>query len=209
MTYVPPKKATPYTARNFMPADETQSILEWCADNRWMMERGGDEDGVDRWNYEIINVDQTIPEMIAPFRSRLMRRVEAAAKRTGAGDVNVEFIETHLTLHHRGSFFVWHDDLPGYDGELVPSRRLSYCWYFHTDPKFFDGGELEFWCGRRVPPDHNTLVMFDPRWKHKVNTVDCYSRHALHGRWALMGWIHGPKPEGHALPDYHRAPRSG
>lgn len=185
----------------------------WLFENRDKLERGGDELGASRFNYEILDVDKLAPDLVAPLKKKLIERTADAdvLEKLCVPAFDVRYIEMHATLYHHGSHFVWHDDAPGYDGELVPSRRVTFCYYMHTEPKLFSGGELEFLDGTTVESKNNRLALFHPIQQHRVRRVECYSAHVLDGRWALMGWVHGDAPDGWAerIPELRGVPGSG
>ena len=182
--------------------DESVSagLGRWLHNNRDKLARGGDELGLARFNYEILSVDKTAPDLVAPLKRKL---VEAATdpKTLSAlcvPEFDLRHIEMHATLYHHGSHFGWHDDAPDRDGELVPTRRLTFCYYMHAEPKLFSGGELEFIDGTTVEPKNNRLALFHPIQQHRIRRVECWSANVLSGRWALMGWVHGDAPDGWA-----------
>jgi len=181
--------------------DDSAALGQWLFDHRDRLQRGGDEHGEGRFNYEILSIEKHAPDLLRPLRRRLLELV-------ADGDVldqvcvpafDVRFLEMHATLYHHGSHFGWHDDAPGPDGHTpVLTRRISFCYYMHSTPKMFSGGELEFMDGTSTKPENNRLVMFHPLQQHRVLPVECWSAHVLHGRWAITGWLHGDPPEGYA-----------
>lgn len=168
----------------------------WFNNNRGLLIRGGDEEGLSRFNYEITSVEDVCDEL-APLRKALMARYESAAETCEVPPFEVDSIEINATLYFHGSHFVWHDDALGYTQEFIPSRRLTFCYYLHSDPKMFQGGELELNDGTLVEPQNDRLVLFHPLQRHRVRAVECFSNDAMHGRWALVGWLHGKAPEGY------------
>lgn len=193
-----------------MPLDFSAELSRWIDANRRLFVRGGDEAGEERFNYEVTDVEQHFDGM-APFQKTISERYPEALDACFVDDFDLRFVEMHATCHHHENFFVWHDDACGYDGRIVETRRLTFCYYMHTDPKMFSGGELEFLDGTRVEPKNNRLVFFHPLQQHQVRRVECWSARPLHGRWALMGWIHGDPPPGYreAVPQLRGRPYSG
>ncbi len=168
----------------------------WFHENRRHFIRGGDEQGLARYNYELTDVEKVCPHL-DEFHAMMVERFPEALDACKVPDFDLRYIEVHATLYHHGSFFTWHDDAPGHDGELVATRRMTFCCYLHTEPKMFSGGELEFLDGTRIEPANRRLAFFHPMQQHQVRAVECYSREPLHGRWALMGWVHGDPPPGY------------
>ena len=182
-----------------MPAKFAADVGLWLHNNKDKFVRGGDDEGVSRFNYELTDVDNYTPvDMLTQFKQKLIATATSPEVLDAlcVPEFDLRFVETHATLYHHGSHFDWHDDAPGPDGDLVPSRRISFCYYMHADPKMFSGGELEFLDGSTVEPKNNRLSLFHPMQQHRVRRVECWSSQFLHGRWALMGWLHGDAPEG-------------
>ena len=180
------------TFENVMPAEWIGAAGAWLHSQRGLFSRGGD-DGHGRFNFELLEVDD-LYEPISALKAAITARISDAVKKIGTADFDLEYIETHATLYHHGSHFIWHTDHEGYNGELAVTRRLAYAYYLHSSPKMFRGGELEFLDGTMVEPANNRLVLFDPYQQHKIRRVECWSADFLHGRWALFGWVHGQPP---------------
>ncbi len=171
-----------------MPLEWLASAGEWLHHNKGFFLRGGDEDGRDRFNYELTEVDDLF-KPTADLKAEILKHLAGAIEKVGIPDFDLEAIECHATLYHHGSHFAHHKDRD--DG----TRRLAFCFYLHTEPKMFSGGELEFLDGTMVEANHNRLVIFDPYQQHRVRRVECWSADFLHGRWAISGWIHGKPAE--------------
>jgi len=187
---------------------------KWFDEHRDKFVRGGDEHGAQRFNYELTDLDGYMPtELLGPFKKKLIAATAdpEVLDALSIPAFDLRFVEIHATLYHHGSHFIWHDDAPGYDGEIVPSRRATFCYYMHSTPKMFAGGELEFLDGTEVEPKNDRLCLFHPIQQHRVKRVECWSSHVLHGRWALMGWVHGEPPEGwvERIPELRGKPHQG
>ena len=191
-----------------MPGEWVTKAGRWLYASGANFTRGGDPRGVDRFNYELTDVDKHY-DAIGDLKSKLVELFPQALEDIGIPDFDLEYIEMHATLYHHGSHFCWHDDAPGYDGAFIPSRRIAYCFYMHSEPKMFTGGELEFLDGTALTPHNNSIVMFHPLQQHRIRKVECYSAELLHGRWAFFGWIHGQPPEGYSEPKLRGVPHSG
>lgn len=199
---------------NAMPAQFSAELGRWLFENRDRLVRGGDDAGVQRYNYETTDIDTVMPtELLAPLRRKLIDATanEATLEKLCVPPFDVRYLEMHATLYHHGGHFIWHDDAPGYDGSIVESRRVTFCYYMHADPKMFSGGELEFLDGTAVEPKNNRLCLFHPIQQHRIKRVECWSSHVLHGRWAIMGWVHGDPPEGYVdrIPKLRGRPQGG
>jgi len=204
-----------HTVDSAMPEDWLAAAGQWLFSKRDKFTRGGDDQGLVRFNYEWCDLDKNpdATDLLAPLKKKIIAQIgdKAVLDKLAVPEFDLRYLEMHATMHHHGSHFTWHDDAPGYDQEIVPSRRVTFCYYMHSDPKMFEGGELEFLDGTQVAPQNNRLVLFHPVQQHKVNKVNCWSSHFLHGRWCIMGWIHGDPPEGwlERLPELRGTPHQG
>jgi PKHD-type hydroxylase len=93
------------------------------------------------------------------------------------------FVEPlQLVRYPVGGHYTWHQDNgSGYLGK----RKLSLSVQL-TDPKDYEGGELEILLADNPPPrTRGTVVVFPSYQVHRVNPVTSGVRHAL------VTWIHG------------------
>ncbi len=196
---------------DFMPATFDGLLGEWLHNRKALFARGGDELGADRFRFELAeleNIDDA-QTFLAAFKAKLIEAV-ADTDSIAVPAFDLRYLETWATLHHHGSHENWHDDaLDYYSGDVVPSRRVAFSYFAHSEPKMFDGGELEFLDGTKLTPKANRLVVYHPLQQHRVARVSCWSSAFLHGRWALQGWVHGDAPEGwlDRLPELRGVPR--
>ena len=193
------REALVHVAEDALADSDSAKLGQWLYEHRDRLQRGGDELGQHRFNHELLHVEKHAPEMLRPLRAKLIEQIADAEvmHRLCVPQFDLRGIEMHATLYHHGAHFVWHDDAVTVDGKIVPSRRLSFCYYMHSTPRMFNGGALEFMDGTEIKPYNNRLVLFHPLQQHRVLPVECWSSHILHGRWAITGWLHGDAPEGY------------
>lgn len=172
---------------NVMPLEWLGAVGEWLFSQRGRFTLGGGE-GHGSFCYELAGVDELYPPL-AELKLAIVERLDSAIEKVGVEPFDLELIECHATLYHHGSHHAPHKDVP--DDVDLPECRLAWCLYLSTEPKMYSGGELEFPNGEAFAPTHNQLVFYDPRQKHSVRRVECWSADFLHGRWALSGWVHG------------------
>ena len=109
-------------------------------------------------------------------------------------------IEAQLTASNDGDFFKVHNDDTHAD---APSRRISFVYYFHREPKPFRGGELVLHdrrldngypvaagVRRTILPQQNDIVFFPCSCLHEVRPVVCPTHAFRDSRFTLNGWIH-------------------
>ncbi len=104
-------------------------------------------------------------------------------------------LSLELTSHADGGFFNIHNDIDPNN----PVRLLSYVYYFHTQPKKFDGGELHLLDTSKsnleynhrltcINPINNRLVIFPSYAFHRVCEVSLNSTDNIDARHTLNGW---------------------
>jgi SM-20-related protein len=112
--------------------------------------------------------------------------------------------ECQLTAHNDGHFYMAHTDYSPNTGTRVSLRELTFVYYYHRQPKAFEGGELFIWdnlddtvCppkvanqGKTIEPKNNRLIVFPSRYLHQVNKVTCASKEFMDSRFTLNGWLH-------------------
>lgn len=111
-------------------------------------------------------------------------------------------LETELVAHGDGAFYKRHIDTQTarYD-DISQIRVLSGVYYFHAEPRGFEGGALRLFAIGADPapyidiePVRNSFLVF-PSWApHEVRPVICPSHKFIDSRFAINCWIHRPKP---------------
>jgi 2OG-Fe(II) oxygenase superfamily len=109
-------------------------------------------------------------------------------------------VETQITASNDGDFFRVHSD----DAQAsIASRRLTFVYFFHREPRQFEGGELRihdsegddelnFSAGsyQSIVPQQNQIVFFPCSMMHEITPVNCPSRAFADSRFTLNGWLH-------------------
>lgn len=191
---IPParfRKAVVAEHPEFLGPEFGGALSEWLRHAAPQWSRGGDKQGRARFNWEILNLENCWPQ-VADLRAALLEHVDEFCEQLDVPEFDVTAVETILTLYHNGSHFAWHNDSRLMDGvTLADTRRITFCYYMHKQPRMFTGGELEFMDGTAIEPTHDKLVVFHPFQQHRIRRVQCFDADALAGRFAVMGWIHG------------------
>jgi hypothetical protein len=177
------------TFDDVMPIEWLGEAGVWLHSQKGLFHRAGDVEGCDRFGYELLDIGE-IYKPIAELTAEIAKRIGEAVEKVGIPDFDLELVECHATLYHHGGRFTWHRD-----AEPPSTRRLAFAFYLRTEPSMYSGGELEFLDGTMVEPKVNRLVVFDPDQQHRVRPVECWSADFLHGRWAIVGWLHGKPAE--------------
>ncbi|MGC2100038.1 MAG: 2OG-Fe(II) oxygenase [Candidatus Sulfotelmatobacter sp.] len=109
-------------------------------------------------------------------------------------------VEAQITASNDGDFFRAHSDD---SEEIIASRRLTFVYFFHSEPRPFEGGELRLHDSHReggqqvssgtyqtVVPQQNQIVFFPCSLLHEITPVECRSRAFADSRFTLNGWLH-------------------
>ena len=118
----------------------------------------------------------------------------------GMEDFPVTHVEAQLTASRDGDFFGEHRD-DAHD--MIASRRITFVYFFHREPRQFEGGELRLHDSRRegqqqikagsyqsIVPRQNQIVFFPCSLLHEITPVNCPSRAFADSRFTLNGWLH-------------------
>lgn len=109
-------------------------------------------------------------------------------------------VEAQITASNDGDFFRAHSDD---SEEIIASRRITFVYFFHREPRPFEGGELRLHDSHRegglqvssgtyqtVVPQQNQIVFFPCSLLHEITPVECQSRAFADSRFTLNGWLH-------------------
>jgi Rps23 Pro-64 3,4-dihydroxylase Tpa1-like proline 4-hydroxylase len=112
----------------------------------------------------------------------------------------VSRVEAQITASNDGDFFRWHND--NGQGEIA-SREITFVYFFHREPKQFEGGELRLYDScwengmyrpqatyRTIVPQQNQAIMFRSSLAHEITPVRCPSGAFADSRFTLNGWLH-------------------
>jgi len=108
-------------------------------------------------------------------------------------------VETQITASNDGDFFRFHSDNAS---ERVAARHLTFVYFFHREPRRFEGGELRIHDARlaegryisagsyqTIVPQQNQIVFFPCELLHEIAPVRCPSRAFADSRFTLNGWL--------------------
>jgi len=107
--------------------------------------------------------------------------------------------EAQVTASNDGDFFHFHSDN---GSERVASRHLTFVYFFHREPRQFEGGELRIHDSRlqdgvyvsegsyqTIVPQQNQIVFFPCELLHEITPVNCASQLFADSRFTLNGWL--------------------
>jgi Rps23 Pro-64 3,4-dihydroxylase Tpa1-like proline 4-hydroxylase len=133
-----------------------------------------------------------------PLRGVICRRIERylpwVVEALGRARFDVTGIEAQITASNDGDYFRIHDDNTR---GCAPTREISFVYFFHREPRPFEGGELALHGGgapKAITPEQNAIVFFPSGCLHEIRPVRCPSRRFADSRFTVNGWIHRRAP---------------
>ncbi|MEZ0608779.1 2OG-Fe(II) oxygenase [Fibrella sp. WM1] len=112
---------------------------------------------------------------------------------------SIKKYEFQLSAHGDGAFFKQHIDTAAHKADGESSRAISMVFYYYSEPKGFEGGELvihplPFLPGHDQPviisPLNNSLVAFPSMAPHEVLPVSTNRSVFDHYRFSVNCWLH-------------------
>jgi Rps23 Pro-64 3,4-dihydroxylase Tpa1-like proline 4-hydroxylase len=111
----------------------------------------------------------------------------------------IRSVEAQITASNDGDFFHFHSDN---GADHVASRHLTFVYFFHREPRPFEGGELRIHDARleagayvsqgtyqTIVPQQNQIVFFPCELMHEITPVKCESGRFEDSRFTLNGWL--------------------
>jgi SM-20-related protein len=111
----------------------------------------------------------------------------------------VSSAEVQITASNDGDFFRFHSDN---GNPRVAGRHLTFVYFFHREPKQFEGGDLRIHDARlegeeyvsegsyqTIVPRQNQIVFFRCEMMHEITPVTCPSRLFGDSRFTINGWL--------------------
>jgi Rps23 Pro-64 3,4-dihydroxylase Tpa1-like proline 4-hydroxylase len=140
---------------------------------------------------------------LAQHQDVMLKRIKAVLPqvldRLGMEEFSIAGVEAQVTASHDGDFFHFHSDN---GSDRVASRYLTFVYFFHREPRQFEGGELRIHDARleqgayvsagsyqTIIPQQNQIVFFPCELLHEITPVNCASQHFADSRFTLNGWL--------------------
>jgi len=132
--------------------------------------------------------------------SRLQPALPGVLENLGMQPFPPSRVESQITASNHGDFFRHHRDNAE---EEIATREITFVYFFHREPKAFDGGELRLydayresgaWCStgdyRAIVPEQNQMILFHSSLLHEITPVVCPSQAFADSRFTVNGWLH-------------------
>jgi hypothetical protein len=140
---------------------------------------------------------------LAQYEDLILERIKAALPQVldklGMEEFSISGVEAQVTASNDGDFFHFHSDN---GSERVASRNLTFVYFFHREPRQFEGGELRIHDARleegtyvsegsyqAIVPQQNQIVFFPCEMMHEITAVNCASQAFADSRFTLNGWL--------------------
>jgi Rps23 Pro-64 3,4-dihydroxylase Tpa1-like proline 4-hydroxylase len=140
---------------------------------------------------------------LAQHQDMMLNRIKAVLPQVlqdlGMDEFDITGVEAQITASNDGDFFRFHSD-NGCD--RAASRHLTFVYFFHREPRQFEGGELHIHDARlqgeayvsegsyqTIMPRQNQIVFFPCELLHEITPVKCASQLFADSRFTLNGWL--------------------
>jgi Rps23 Pro-64 3,4-dihydroxylase Tpa1-like proline 4-hydroxylase len=120
-------------------------------------------------------------------------------EKLGMQPFTIAGVEAQITASNDADYFHFHSDN---GSEAVASRYLTFVYFFHREPRGFEGGELRIHDARlendeyvsegtfqTIIPGQNQIVFFPCELLHEITAVKCPKQHFADSRFTLNGWL--------------------
>jgi SM-20-related protein len=146
---------------------------------------------------------------LGKYQEVILERIRCVLPRVldqlGVEEFPITHVEAQITASNDGDFFGAHSDDAQ---EMIASRRITFVYFFHREPRPFEGGELRlhdssgkgeqhlsagsYQTGsyQTIVPQQNQIVFFPCSVLHEITPVECPSRAFADSRFTLNGWLH-------------------
>lgn len=186
---------------DFLPAAAIQKMIDYVSEHQAdfqpsLVKNNGEVhyDSGERNNKGINLWGNTLEKMM---RDLIVKNLPEVSKRLGLTPFDASRVEVKLQAYHNGEYFRVHQD--GGKGRLI-----SYTYFFHPEPKRFQGGELIIFdtdvanstfnhSFTRVMPKRNSVFFFPSHFYHAVLPVETQSSDFMSARFVINGHIWGAK----------------
>ncbi len=131
--------------------------------------------------------------------ARIRTVLPEVLSRLGMEPFEIAGVESQITSSNDGDYFHYHSDN---GSDQVVSRHLTFVYFFHREPKQFEGGELKIHDAqlengsyapsgsfRTIVPQQNQIVFFPCEILHEIAPVRCASQQFADSRFTLNGWL--------------------
>jgi SM-20-related protein len=189
-----------YIKENFFGPALINQLLEYTVENQTHFEAStmGPGDGVLNPKYRVSSILRDFGSLKQEIKSRFKTVFQEAIESLRMHPFQLYGTEREIVAHANGAFYNRHIDTATSSSE-VSVRVLTAVYYFHAQPKKFQGGDLRLLPLRSsadetnyldIEPINDRLLLF-PSWvPHQVMPVVSESVDFKDSRFAINCWYH-------------------
>jgi len=157
------------------------------------------ESGVINYDHRRSRVLMDLAQHQDVMLNRIKTVLPQVLEQLGMEEFSIADVEAQVTASNDGDFFHFHSDN---GSERVASRHLTFVYFFHREPRQFEGGELRIHDSRlkegsyvsegsyqAIVPQQNQIVFFPCEMLHEITPVKCASQLFADSRFTLNGWL--------------------
>jgi SM-20-related protein len=157
------------------------------------------EGGVVNYDHRRSRVLMDLGEYHQVIEERIKSALPQVLQKLGMEEFTITEIETQATASNDGDFFHFHSDN---SDARVSARRLTFVYFFHREPKQFEGGELRIHDAhlegstyvsegsyQTIVPQQNQIVFFPCELMHEITPVKCATGLFADSRFTVNGWL--------------------
>ncbi len=160
---------------------------------------GGEVSGVVNYDHRRSRVLMDLAQHEDVMLDRIKSALPMVLDKLGMREFAITGVEAQVTASNDGDFFHFHRDN---GSALVASRHLTFVYFFHREPRQFEGGELRIHDShlkdgvyvsdnsyQAIVPQQNQIVFFPCELLHEITPVTCASQRFADSRFTLNGWL--------------------
>lgn len=197
-----PKLMNFHRYENFLQPDIAQDLLNYCSKNDRNFKQATIHDGaINSVNKEYRKsfVFRNLGNFEEIFKEEIGKLLPDIYQKLMIKPFEVRSYELEIAAHGDGAFFKEHIDTLTGKVDSDKARTISIVYYFFSEPKQFEGGELqiipvEFMEGCDEPvllsPVHNSLVVFPSFSPHEVLPIKLVGNDFLSWRFTVNCWLY-------------------
>jgi Rps23 Pro-64 3,4-dihydroxylase Tpa1-like proline 4-hydroxylase len=157
------------------------------------------ESGVVNYEHRRSRVLMDLAQHEDVMLSRIKSVLPMVLDKLGMEEFAITGVEAQVTASNDGDFFHFHSDN---GSDRVRSRHLTFVYFFHREPRQFEGGELRIHDAhlkegvyvsddsyQAIVPRQNQIVFFPCELLHEITPVTCASQRFADSRFTLNGWL--------------------
>lgn len=157
------------------------------------------EAGMVNYNHRRSRVLMELGQHQDVMLDRIKSVLPEVLEKLGMEEFDITEVEAQITASNDGDYFHFHSDNAS---DRAATRHLTFVYFFHHEPRQFDGGELRIHDAvledgeyvsqgsyQAIVPQQNQIVFFPCELLHEITPVSCPSRQFSDSRFTMNGWL--------------------